>query len=191
MPSVMADRVRVVELVFTVITAGHWVLSRMWLVIGTFRLLASLWTLSDSHRMSSNGRRWERAHTALGGDVCTPDVRISVERGAYLPACPSVARGYSYPVCECRGGCPGLAVVQRSSAPGSNRQAASGSGAVAGTARTAGVGGRGANSLRARSKSASSLSLTTSGRSSINICPASGTSTNSAAETAAAMAAEW
>jgi len=25
-------------------------------------------------------------------------VRISVERGAYLPVCPSVARGYSSPV---------------------------------------------------------------------------------------------
>ena len=71
------------------------------------------------------------------------------------------------------------------------RQAASGSGAVAGTARAAGVGGRGANSLRTRCNRASSLSLTTSGRSSINMCPAPGTSTNSAAETAAAMAAEW
>jgi hypothetical protein len=72
-----------------------------------------------------------------------------------------------------------------------SRQAASGRGWAAATASTAGVGGRGANSLRARSSRASSLSLTTSGRSSINMCPAPGTSTNSAAETAAAMAAEW
>ena len=82
MPSVMADQVRVwvVGLVFTVITAGHWVLPRMWLVIGTFRLLASLWTLFDSHRVSSNGRRWEREHTPHLAVMCAPpDVRISVE----------------------------------------------------------------------------------------------------------------
>jgi hypothetical protein len=79
-------------------------------VIATFRLLASLWTLSDSHRVSSSGRRWARKHTPHLV-MCTPGVRIGVERGVYLPACPSVARGYSYPVYECRCGCPGLQLL--------------------------------------------------------------------------------
>jgi hypothetical protein len=50
----------------------------MWLVIATFRLLASLWTPSDSHRVSSNGRRWAREHTPHLAVMCTPGVRISV-----------------------------------------------------------------------------------------------------------------
>jgi hypothetical protein len=48
--------------------------------------------------VSSDGKPWAREHTPHLAVVCTPGVRISVERGVYLPVCPSVARGYSSPM---------------------------------------------------------------------------------------------